>query len=228
MGALMDGRVSLAETLFVFSAALCSAADALGWRGVEMAAKPAAMALLILSVAMREGPSDVKRLALGAFAASLAGDTLLLWPSLFAPGLAAFVAAHGFFIATFARGVGFLPSRLAALLIGAFAALALAYVWPGVDASLKAPVALYVGIIALMASQAAGRASVLRDGAALAVAAGGLMFMISDMTIALTKFAGWPAGQWTLPTYYLAQGLIAFFILPRARPAAAAPSAGRI
>ena len=96
MGALMDGRVSTAEALFVFAAALCCAADALGWRSVEIAAKPAAMAFLILSVALREGPGDVRRLVLCAFTASLAGDTALLWPSLFLPGLGAFVVAHGF------------------------------------------------------------------------------------------------------------------------------------
>ncbi len=41
--------------------------------------------------------------------------------------------------------------------------------------------------------------------------------MLSDMTIALSKFGdvGWPVDQWTLPTYYLAQGLIAFCVLPR-------------
>jgi alkylglycerol monooxygenase len=75
-----------------------------------------------------------------------------------------------------------------------------------------------------MAAQASGRASVLRDRAAVAVAAGALMFMVSDATIALTKFsrADWALDQWTLPTYYVAQGLIAFFILPRTRPAASA------
>ena len=48
--------------------------------------------------------------------------------------------------------------------------------------------------------------------------AAAILFMLSDMTIALAKFAnvGWPVDQWTLPTYYLAQGLIAFFVLPRA------------
>ena len=46
------------------------------------------------------------------------------------------------------------------------------------------------------------------------------MFMVSDTTLALAKFSavGWPADQWTLPTYYLAQGLIAFCVLPRTRP----------
>jgi uncharacterized membrane protein YhhN len=192
-----------------------------------MAAKPGAMAFLIVSVAMRAGPADVKRLVLCAFAASLVGDTLLLWPSLFLRGLAAFVVAHGFYIATFSRGVGLWPSRPALVLIGASGVLLLAYVWPGVPAEMKPPVAFYVGVIALMASQAAGRAAVLRNRAAFAVGAGGVLFMLSDMTIALTKFAAaaW-AGQWTLPTYYLAQGLIAFFILPRARPASVASGAG--
>ena len=59
----------------------------------------------------------------------------------------------------------------------------------------------------------------LRDPAAVAVAAGAILFMLSDMTIALFKFGhvGWPADLWTLPTYYLAQGLIAFCVLPRMR-----------
>ncbi len=68
-----------------------------------------------------------------------------------------------------------------------------------------------------MAAQAAGRAIILRDRPAAAVAIGALLFMLSDITIALIKFAhvDWPADQWTLPTYYLAQGLIAFCVLPR-------------
>jgi uncharacterized membrane protein YhhN len=51
-----------------------------------------------------------------------------LSPSLFLPGLVAFLIAHSFYIAAFARRVGFLPSRVALLAIGAFAALVLAYV----------------------------------------------------------------------------------------------------
>jgi len=177
------------------------------------------MALLILAVALREGEGDVKRLVLAALASSLVGDALLLSPSLFLPGLVAFLVAHGFYIAAFSRGVGFLPSRAALAAIAVFAALVLAAIWPGVAPGLKVPVAIYVGVIALMAAQAAGRAIALRNGAAVLVAAGALVFMASDLTIALAKFGnvGWPADQWTLPTYYLAQGLIAFFVLPRGR-----------
>ncbi|HEX9168614.1 MAG TPA: lysoplasmalogenase family protein [Roseiarcus sp.] len=219
MGALLDGRISICEALYVFAAASTCAAYALGWPLVEGVMKPSAMALLILAFGLRDGDPGVKRLVLAALAASLIGDTLLLWPSLFLPGLVAFLAAHGFYIAAFSRGVGFLPSRAVLAATAAFAALVLAAVWPGIAPDLKAPVAVYVGVIALMAAQAIGRAIVLRDGAATLVAAGALIFMLSDMTIALAKFAdvGWPADQWTLPTYYLAQGLIAFCVLPRGR-----------
>ena len=215
MGWLLDGRLSIAETLYVLAAALASAAYAVGWPGVEAAAKPAAMALLIAAFATRDGPRDVKRLVLAALAASLVGDVLLLRPSLFTPGLAAFLVAHGFYIAAYSRGVGFLPSRIVAAAVALFAALALGFVWPGVEAGLKAPVALYVAIIALDVAQAAGRATRLRDAAAIAVAFGAALFMLSDLTIALWKFAGWQVDQWTLPTYYLAQGLIASCVLPR-------------
>ena len=221
MGSLLDGRTSIGETLFIFAAALASAAYALGWPGVEAAAKPAAMALLIVAFATREGPPEVKRPVLTALMASLAGDALLIWPSLFLPGLLAFLVAHGLYIAALSRGVGFLPSRAAALAVAAFAALALAYLWPVVGASLKAPVAVYVAVVALMAAQAAGRAVRLRDGAAIAVAFGAGLFMLSDLTLALAKFAGAGAADlWTLPTYYLAQGLIAFCVLPRPKAAA--------
>ena len=219
MGRLLDGRISVPEILYAFAAAATCAAYALGWPGVESIVKPAALALLIVAFAVRDGPLDVKRLVLAALAASLVRDALLLSPSLFLPGLVAFLIAHSFYIAAFARRVGFLPSRVALLAIGAFAALVLAYVWRGVEAGLEAPVAIYVAFIVCDAAQATGRAAVLRDKAAIAVAAGAILFMLSDMTIAPIKFGhvGWPADQWTLPTYYVAQGLIAFCVLPRAR-----------
>jgi sterol desaturase/sphingolipid hydroxylase (fatty acid hydroxylase superfamily)/uncharacterized membrane protein YhhN len=218
MGALLDGRISIPETIYVFAAALTCSAYALGWSGVEDVAKPLTLALLILAFAIRDGRADVKRLVTAALFASLIGDTLLLAPSLFVPGLVAFLVAHGFFITAFSRSVGFLPSRVAAIAIGAFAALVFAYVWPGVAAGLKIPVVIYAAVVACDAAQAVGRATVLRESAAVAVGVGGVFFMLSDMTIALFKFGdvGWAVDQWTLPTYYLAQGLIAFFVLPRA------------
>ena len=78
MGALLDGRISIAESLFVFCAALNCAAYALDWRALHDLGTPAAMTLLIAAVAAREGKGDVKRLVVGALTASLIGDTLLL------------------------------------------------------------------------------------------------------------------------------------------------------
>ncbi len=217
LGALLDGRIAILEALFVFAGALALASYALGWPLVEWVAKPAALVLLIASFAPRQGEPSAKRLVLAALAASLAGDVLLMAPSLFLPGLVAFLIAHGFYIAAFSRGVGFLPSRLAAAAIGLFAAVVFATIWPGVTTELKIPIAIYAAVVACDAAQATGRATVVGDRRAIAVAIGAVVFMLSDMTIALYRFGhvGWPVDQATLPTYYLAQGLIAFFILPR-------------
>lgn len=219
MGALLDGRMSLLEAAFVFAAALTSAAFSLGWPAVETVAKPAALAFLIASFAPRAGKPDVKRLALAALSASFAGDVLLLRPSLFLPGLVAFLIAQILYVLAFSRGVGFLPSRAAAAVVAGFAAVVLATMWPGIEPALRAPVAAYVAMLALMVAQGVGRATVLHDRASVLVAAGAAVFMASDLTLALTTFAkaGDGVAQATLPTYYLAQGLIAFFILPRRR-----------
>ena len=217
MGALLDGRIGTVEALFVFAAALTSSAYSLGWPSLEFIAKPLALALLIASVVPREGRSDVRRLTLSALTASLVGDVLLMWPSLFLPGLVAFLVAQVLYVLALARGVGFLPSRVALAAVAAFAAVVLALIWPGIGAALRAPVAIYVAMLALMVAEAAGRATVLKDGASVLVAIGAALFMVSDLTLALTTFAGAPSSvaQATLPTYYLAQGLITFFILPR-------------
>ena len=161
----MEMRPSSSDPIAHSVAASTCAAYALDWPVVQDVMKPLAMELLILAFALRKGPRDVKRLVLAALAASLIGDTLLLRTSLFLPGLVAFLAAHGFYIAAFSRGVGFLPSRGALAATGAFAVLVFAAVWPGVSPDLKAPLAVYVGVIALMAAQAIGRAIALRAGA---------------------------------------------------------------
>ncbi|MEQ1658541.1 MAG: lysoplasmalogenase, partial [Hylemonella sp.] len=75
---------------------------------------------------------------------------------------------------------------------------------------LRGPVAAYVLVIALMAAQAIGRATVLRDKPALWVAVGAGFFMLSDTLLALNKFVSpLPLSQlWVLSTYYVAQVLI--------------------
>ena len=65
-------------------------------------------------------------------------------------------------------------------------------------------------VIALMAAQAIGRATVQRDPAAIGVAVGACFFMLSDSLLAVNKFVlPLPfAAFWVLATYYTAQILI--------------------
>jgi len=71
-------------------------------------------------------------------------------------------------------------------------------------------------VIALMAAQAIGRATVLRDRASLGVAIGAGCFMLSDALLATNKFAQpLPMAQlWVLGTYYIAQILIVHHARP--------------
>lgn len=83
---------------------------------------------------------------------------------------------------------------------------------------LKVAVAAYVLAISLMAAQAIGRATLLRDKASVAVATGACFFMLSDALLASNRFV-YPlplASLWVLATYYLAQILI----VSHAHPAA--------
>lgn len=87
----------------------------------------------------------------------------------------------------------------------------------GLPAELRAPVAVDVAAIALMAAQALGRATELRDPAATRVAIGACVFMLSDSLLAFNQFVQ-PlpmAALWVLSTYYFAQILT----VRHARPA---------
>ena len=71
-------------------------------------------------------------------------------------------------------------------------------------------VAVYIGVIVLMAAQAWGRWTVLRSRAALQVAIGASLFMLSDSILAIDRFVQ-PvdfALFWVLITYFAAQVLI--------------------
>ncbi|MEO7391443.1 MAG: lysoplasmalogenase, partial [Ramlibacter sp.] len=108
-------------------------------------------------------------------------------------------------------GIPWFPSRPALFVTLGFGAAMYAFLFNGLNPTLKVAVAAYVMVIALMAAQAIGRATVLRDRSAVAVAVGAGFFMASDALLATNKFAfSLPMAQfWVLATYYLAQALIA-------------------
>ena len=230
LAAATQARLSMGEALMLQAGALASATGALGLVEWHLLCKPAAMIFALITVASHARQSDatgVFRLKsqgwlLAALAGSLAGDVALMLPGLFLPGLGSFLLAHLAYIALFHRGgVRWLASRRALALALLAGAAMYAFLWTGgLPAPLRAPVAAYVLVIALMAAQAWARYRALGDAAARRVALGACFFLLSDALLATNQFVTplpW-APLWVLATYYAAQALIVHGML-RAAPA---------
>ena len=140
MGALLDGRISMLEALYVFAAALTCAAYSLGWPGVEDVAKPAgARAAHRWPSRRARGRADVKRLVARRRSSPRSPATCCCCRRRSScPGLVAFLVAHGFYIAAFCA-----RRRLSAVACrrwrrsGPSRALVFACFWPGVGAGLE-------------------------------------------------------------------------------------------
>ena len=231
IGAVMQGRIGMGEALLIECGALSMGAAALGWLELHRVFKPLAMLVAIgVVVAHARSAGGLRRLDLlliTALAFSLAGDVFLMFSGYFIPGLVSFLLAHLAYIALFREDLPWFPSRRAlAATLGVGVAM-YAFLWQGgLPTALRAPVAAYVLVIALMAAQAIGRATLHRDGASLAVALGAGFFMLSDATLATNRFVSpLPMSQvWVLGSYYAAQVLIVMGVL-RGRRAGAAPIA---
>jgi len=238
LGAVMQGRIGMLMALMLQSAALATATSALGFMQWHWLFKPLTMAIAIVLVATSAYSTGARGTSgsntpwvwlIAALGGSLAGDVFLMFPGFFIPGLVSFLVAHLFYGALFKSGQAWLPHRgaLAATLgigVGMYA-----FLWAGgLPPALRAPVAAYVLVIALMAAQAIGRATVLRDTPSLLVAVGAGFFMLSDSLLATNRFVTpLPMAQfWVLATYYAAQALIVAGLLrgaARAEPASATP-----
>ena len=222
LGAVLQGRLDRLEMLMIEAAAVATASGALGMLQVHAAFKPLALLIAITFIAARALQTGARgqfnAILVWALVASLVGDVLLMMgDAFFIPGLVAFLVAHGFYIALFVQNCPRFPSRRALLATLSVGVVMLAWLWGGLaDPVLKVAVPVYVGVISLMAAQAIGRATVLRDGHAWAVGVGAIVFMLSDALIAVNRFVQ-PlplAPLWVLSSYYLAQ----FLIVHNARP----------
>jgi len=207
--------VACAALAAMLGGVLGEGADA--WQWLHWIAKPLATVLVIVAaLAWPPVTSRYRRRIVTGLACSLVGDVLLMWPGdLFVAGLVAFLIAHLSFIG------GFLgDSRLGARPLAWFgclllATLNLAWLWPSIPPALRVAVAAYALVLAAMAAQALGRASV-HAGDALArparrAAIGGLLFMFGDSLLAWDRFHGaLPlAAVWILGSYYAAVWFIA-------------------
>lgn len=222
-GALLQGRIGPGLALMVLSAAVATLAAAEGWTGLHRVFKPLTM-LIAIGLVLR---ADVRHKGwlLAALAGSLAGDAFLMFEGFFIAGLASFLLAHLAYIARLRSDAPWFADRRALAAVGAVGLVMYALLWSGgpwsggLPAGLRAPVAAYVLAIALMVSQALGRARVHTDPAAWRVAAGALCFMLSDTLLATDRFlVPLPARDLlVLSTYYAAQGLMVAGLL-RAAP----------
>ena len=215
VGALMQGRITVLEVLLIEAAALATATGAENVVLLHRLFKPLVMLLAIAFVVQRnratKSPALFDLLLLAGLACSLLGDSFLMVPGFFVPGLVSFLVAHLFYIAMFKQGVPWLPSWRALLATLGTGIAIYGFLFPSLSPMLRVAVAAYVVVIALMAAQAIGRAVWLRDKASVATAAGACCFMLSDSLLATNKFAvQFPMAQFlVLATYYVAQILIA-------------------
>ena len=238
LGAVMQGRIGMLMALMLQSAALATATSALGLTEWHWLFKPLTMAIAIILIATSaystsaRGTSGSKTpwvLLMAAQGGSLAGDVFLMFPGFFIPGLVSFLVAHLFYVALFKSGQTWFPHRGALAATLGIGVAMYAFLWTGgLPPALRAPVAAYVLVIALMAAQAIGRATMLRDAPSLWVAIGAGFFMLSDSLLATNRFVTLlPMAQiWVLATYYAAQALIVAGMVQgaaRAEPSSAAP-----
>jgi alkenylglycerophosphocholine hydrolase len=140
---------------------------------------------------------------------SATGDTLLELDGIkyFVPGLGAFLVAHLFYIAAFAKKLTFSTQRsffcLAIILYG----LIMGYLLFPSLGEMLIPVAVYLSIILAM-----GLSAVLGSVNSRWVVMGALCFIVSDSILAVNRFwAPVPfSGFWIMITYYIAQFMIVY------------------
>ena len=146
---------------------------------------------------------------------SLIGDILLMLPKRrFLTALVSFLITHICYALAFLAGApapGFPIILLPSVMIGAGI---LAYLWPALSAGMKAAVGVYVAVIVIMVSLAAGRAFAFPSIGTVAAALGAILFLASDAVLAVNRFRRpfyW-AQAVILGTYFAGQWLIALSI----------------
>ncbi|MEO8838697.1 MAG: lysoplasmalogenase [Herbaspirillum sp.] len=174
--------------------------------------------ILIFGVAWRAVTAvpRYRRMILLGIAFSCCGDIfLMLPPSLLATGfllgLSSFLIAHLCFLYAFSLDTRLLSKPAVLLLLGAIGTVIVAFIWPGLNADLKAPVVVYLICLVAMATQAITRQLRWHQYGCALAAVGGVVFMLSDSLLALNKFHAPLVGSgWLiLGTYYSALLLIA-------------------
>ena len=214
-------------SLAAMTAAIDIAAGYLGSRTAVYIFKPLTTVLIIVIALTVEGEwRGYRRLIVAGLCFSLVGDVLLMLPSdQFIPGLLSFLIAHFFYIAAFRSRITGATSARNALACVAYGSFVLWLLFPRLG-EMKLPVSIYLLVILTMAWRALNRWAIAQSRGAMFAAAGAILFVASDSTIAFNRFfrAFRLAELFILVTYFTAQWLIAISVtseLDRPRPLAA-------
>ncbi|GAA6142266.1 lysoplasmalogenase [Hydrogenophaga sp. 5NK40-0174] len=189
------------------------------WPGVRAMAKMlASTAFLALAVSWGSLHSLYGQWIMAALVLGWAGDACLLGRSrsAFTAGLFAFLLSHLCFATAFASG----PWQADVAAMGLVAAMVagvfiVRWLGPHLSAQDRWPVFAYVAVILLMCAAAVGRVAAAGEYLPLW---GALLFAASDIAVARERFvhSAWINRAWGLPTYYVAQILLAASVLPEA------------
>lgn len=176
----------------------------------------ASTAFVLVALLLGAGQSTYGRWILAALALGWLGDAFLLSArrSAFLAGLGAFLLSHLCFAAAFFSGAFSTAAFGAALVLSVgFGAFVMRWLWPHLTREFRAPVLAYIAAILAMCAAAAGLAAATGRWWLLL---GALLFAASDLFVARDQFIikRFENKAWGLPTYYLAQLLLAWSVAP--------------
>lgn len=149
-----------------------------------------------------------RRWLLAGLLLSTVGDVFLMLPvDAFVPGLASFLLAHLAYLLALRQRAPWFAVAWPFLVYALVASFVLGQLWPGLPAPLRAPVIVYVAVLAAMAAQALAVWWRHRDGASASAAWGGACFVLSDALLAWDRFVApfAAAAAAVLASYWLAQ-----------------------
>ncbi len=207
---------------FIIVVIMVLVAQVSGNNTMNMVFKPMIMPLLAV-MAVANGIFQKRSIAMFTLTAlffSWIGDILLMFqeakPVFFVFGLGAFLLAHIFFIVVYKKATatsgkinGITNTIIRTLIISGYTLFLIAVVYDNLG-EMKIPVILYAVVISVMVWSAFSRRGKTSAGSFSYVAAGSVIFVLSDSLIALNKF--WQplpeAGLIIMATYILAQYLI--------------------